>query len=280
MFTRSILLPTLAACVIAAPFLFSSAEHVSDPHGNPTLGMSNELADGAYGDTAGVFLGTGYQASESGNVFRQTGASKSYQNAPFGDPAFQASSRNGDMTGNPALRNQGTPVVYGPPGSTMNVGSQMSLEEIFRFSIDANWIKQRWSRVSTTSGTNGLHGFRVALVTGTNPWDLHGSLTYFFDENQQVQRIAFRGWTGDASQLLDLLTRKYNFKSQPTHWAGYYVSKSWGRIKGGLLMQNPPVIQTDNLVEQVAVVLEMNNYGKFSLSDEFELLIEGSRSAR
>ena len=156
-----------------------------------------------------------------------------------------------------------------------------NFEEIFRFDISQNWIKQRWKRVSTSPGDAGLHGLRVALITGTNSWDLHGSLTYYLDTSQRVQRITFRGWSGDATKLTNLLTQKYGFRPQQTHWAGFYIAQKKRTPTGGLLMQHPTVIQTDNPVQQIAIVLEINNpAGKSVLSRDFHSLIEGSMRTR
>lgn len=156
-----------------------------------------------------------------------------------------------------------------------------NFEEIFRFDVNQTWIKQRWKRVSTSPGDRGLHGLRVALITGTNSWDLHGSLTYYLDSSQRVQRITFRGWTGDPTKLVNLLTQRYQFSPQQTHWAGFYIAQKRRTPTGGLLMQHPTVIQTDNPVQQVAIVLEINNpAGKSVLSQDFHSLIEGSLSTQ
>ena len=47
---------------------------------------------------------------------------------------------------------------------------------------------RRWPRV-TTVPQFALAGLRVPLVTGTQIDDLAGSLTYYFDRTDQVQRI-------------------------------------------------------------------------------------------
>ncbi len=155
-----------------------------------------------------------------------------------------------------------------------------NFEEIFRFNVDPNWIKRRWNRVSTSPGDYGLHGLRVALVTGTNSWDVHGSLTYYFDSSQHVQRITFRGWSGDASKLTNLLVQRYGFKSQPTQWAGFYLAENRRKPIGGMLMQHPAVIYTENPAQQIAVVMELNNpEGKFELSNDFRSLIIGSQQS-
>jgi hypothetical protein len=146
-----------------------------------------------------------------------------------------------------------------------------NLAEIIRFDVYPNWVKNRWKRVSTNPGDAGLHGLRVAVVTGTNTWDLHGSLTYYFDVNQRAQRITFRGWTGDSSRLVNLLTSQFGLKAQPTHWAGAYAAQNKrGVPTAGLLMQHPAVITRENPVQQVAMVMELNHpQGSFQLSPSF-----------
>ena len=166
------------------------------------------------------------------------------------------------------------PDLSAPPLQFMPV---TNFQEIFRFDINRAWMKQRWKRISSCPSDPGLHGLRVALVTGTNSWDLHGALTYYFDANHRPQRITFRGWAGDETKLVNLLTQAYGFRAQPTHWAGFYIAQKGKTAKGGLLMQNPTVINTDNTIQQVAIVLEINNpQGPFELSNEFRSLIAGS----
>ena len=157
-----------------------------------------------------------------------------------------------------------------------------NLAEIIRFDVYPNWVKSRWKRVSTNPGDAGLHGLRVAVVTGTNTWDLHGSLTYYFDVNQRAQRITFRGWTGDSSRLVNLLTSQFGLKAQPTHWAGAYAAQNnRGVPTAGLLMQHPAVITRENPVQQVAMVMELNHpQGSFQLSQSFLNMLRYAVSGR
>ena len=144
----------------------------------------------------------------------------------------------------------------------------IDLGSLFRFDVSNQWITSRWDRVSTVPAAQDLHGMRVALVTGTNSWDLHGSLTYYFDANHRVQRITFRGWTGDASRLLQTL-QQHQLRARPTHWAGLYLSK-----RSGLLMKHPAIIDKSNPVQQLALILEINNpKGNSPLSNDFQSLL-------
>lgn len=149
--------------------------------------------------------------------------------------------------------------------------------EVFRFDINESWVKQRFKRISTVPADKGLHGLRTAMVTGTNSWDLHGSQTYYFDTNHRLQRITFRGWVGDSARLLELATKHFGLKPQPTHWAGLYLGKFGGKLTGGLIMKDPDVIDQSNQLQRAAVLMEINQpRGKFEISDDFRGLIRSA----
>jgi hypothetical protein len=83
------------------------------------------------------------------------------------------------------------------------------LEEVFRFDITRDWVFSRWPRKSTAPADQGLFGVRVPLVTGMAVDDVAGSLTYYFSSSGQVERIVFRGATGDARRLVNLVANRY-----------------------------------------------------------------------
>ena len=151
------------------------------------------------------------------------------------------------------------------------------LREVFRFDISESWVKQRFKRISTVPADAGLHGLRTALVTGTNSWDLHGSQTYYFDTNHRLQRITFRGWVGDSARLLDMATKHFGLKPEPTHWAGLYLGNFGGKLTGGLIMKDPDVIDQSNQLQRSAVLMEINQpSGKFEISDDFRGLLRSA----
>ena len=92
----------------------------------------------------------------------------------------------------------------------------MSLAEVLRLDVTKEWVYQRWARKSTGLADLEHYGIRVPLVTGTQLSDLAGSLTYLFDADGRAERISFRGTTGDTTQLVMLLVRKYQLQRQPT----------------------------------------------------------------
>ncbi|HZN35222.1 MAG TPA: DUF6690 family protein [Pirellulaceae bacterium] len=100
---------------------------------------------------------------------------------------------------------------------------QVSIEEAFRFDVRPEWVASRFKSVSTVTDSKQL-GMRVALVSGTRPDDVAGSLTYYFDEYHQPQRITFTGQSGDARRLLAAVVGPYGLKSLPTTDAARYVA--------------------------------------------------------
>lgn len=149
-----------------------------------------------------------------------------------------------------------------------------NLAEIFRFDVKPDWVSQRWQRVSNSAGGPGLAGMRVPLVTGVNSDDLFGSLTYFFDANQQLQQITFRGWSGNPTGLVNLMTSRYGLKNQPTTGASLYVAGDSDEQKGILYLQQPNVVSSNNPSQRYAILLELNNpAGPTTLSQQATSLL-------
>ncbi len=120
------------------------------------------------------------------------------------------------------------------------------LAEIFRFDISPTWVVHRWPRVSTGMGQLQLQGYRVTLVTGTDQADLAGSLTYFFNPQQQLQRIAFYGTTGNPQKLVSLLTSQFHFARRIVNDPGLFIWEAPvpnGRPKSVLQMQAAEVLK-------------------------------------
>ena len=61
----------------------------------------------------------------------------------------------------------------------------LNLADAFSMDKTPLWVLQRWPRVSTGGAQLQLQGYRVPLVTGTGEGDLAGSMTYFFNPQQQ-----------------------------------------------------------------------------------------------
>jgi hypothetical protein len=160
-----------------------------------------------------------------------------------------------------------------PPGPWDELPTQAnppvaSFGEILRFDVYPNWVKSRWPRISTAPGQEGLQGMRVPLVTGSNPWDVCGSLTYYFDDQHRVQRITLIGTTGDASALVSYLAETFDFKAHRTSAAGFYTASRRRQVIGLLRLDHPAVIDANQPNQQLSVILEINKPdGRFVLSE-------------
>lgn len=119
------------------------------------------------------------------------------------------------------------------------------LEEVFRFDIRPDWIMSRWGRVfSTPAAEEQFRSYRVPLVTGTADHDLAGSLTYFFDRDQKVQRITFIGHTGNTGPLVQLVERKFHLARQKTDDPGLHIYqlKDSGKAESELRIEPNAVV--------------------------------------
>jgi hypothetical protein len=122
---------------------------------------------------------------------------------------------------NPAPRGPGHEIF--PISTPLEGIRSVSLEEVFRFDVTREWVYERWARKSTALADLGLYGIRVPLVTGTQIHDLAGSLTYFFDSNGQVQRISFKGNTGDTTRIVMLAVQRYGLQQQNSQFVGEQI---------------------------------------------------------
>ncbi len=179
------------------------------------------------------------------------------------------------------LSHSQAPAAGVPPGSPFTMSAQQpiywpapDLQQIFRFDVQPQWVTARWPRVSHCLGESRLLGYRVPLVTCPTPSDIHGSLTYYFDDSQQVQRIIFKGWTGDPAKLTSLVTDQFGLQRQKSLAAGLYLKKSWGKLKGVLRLDHPPVAQQDLPTEKFMVLMELiNPKSSLQVSDEIKLIL-------
>jgi hypothetical protein len=117
-----------------------------------------------------------------------------------------------------------------------------AIEEIFRFDVTPQWVTSRWPRVSTVAGEPKHLGMRVPLVSGTQPHDIAGSLTYYFNEHHQLQRITFTGLTGDPRRLLAATVTPNGLKSQPTTHAAHYTAGNPKQPTSQVTVKHLPVV--------------------------------------
>lgn len=149
--------------------------------------------------------------------------------------------------------------------------------EIFRFDIIPRWIVSRWGTVNRTLANGEFEAMRVPVVTGKQPNDLAGSLTYYFDANDVVQRIAFLGSTYDEKRLVDFMTNKYQLKKEPALGPDLYGVRWSGKLRSALVIDfdpNTPRGQAPKML--VRFELNRPRSGNYGLSEEFAVLLAGA----
>lgn len=153
------------------------------------------------------------------------------------------------------------PVPLAPQAEARLAGPPVrDLREIFRFDVSPDFIIRNWSRVLTQTAEADVRGYRVPLVTGHTEHDLAGSLTYYFGPEQHVEKIVFRGTTGDPRPLASLVASQYGLQRIITKDPGLllYQRTSSGKVVGELDVRTSPVIRsyTPNTRYSVSLLLE------------------------
>lgn len=211
----------------------------------------------------------GYNSGSSGSSYNSgTGSGSSGSSGSSGTNAGSSGSsgRSGNSAGGPYVDG----LVEGP--------GIYDLWEIFRFDAPPSWVMARWQRVTTITSERELRGLRVPLMTGTHMDDLAGSLTYYFDRNQKVQRITFEGVTGDESRLVQLVSEQYGLRPVPSLQAGLYLGQTRSKITAAMRINNPPVINSKEPLKRMEVTLEINRPdGPAKLSDHMTELLKADR---
>ncbi|EAQ81298.1 DUF6690 family protein [Blastopirellula marina] len=153
--------------------------------------------------------------------------------------------------------------------------------EVFNFNADSRWVATRWPRVSTALADLNLEGLRAPLVTGSQYDDLAGSITYYFDRDGHVQRITFHGTTGDERRLVEMLTRHFGFKHEPTLDAGLYLVKWNGDPTSVLMLRNAMVINASQPHTRLNVALEINRPSRYyGLSPQMTETVEEAKNSQ
>lgn len=133
-----------------------------------------------------------------------------------------------------------------------------NLAEVLRFDITPDWVLRRWPRVSTRLADLELQGYRVPLVTGTSDDAVAGALSYYFNPQQQLERITFVGSTGDPRQLISVLN-SLHYTRNKTDDPGLqlYRFKQWDKTVGECLIRPARVISATSPRSRYEVTLDM-----------------------
>lgn len=154
------------------------------------------------------------------------------------------------------------------------------LAQALNFNITAESVVNHWPRVTTSLANMELSGLRVPLVTGTNLNDVHGSLSYYFDQQHILQRITFQGSTGDPAKIVGIVTQYHGFQTAKSLTAGLYLKRWNGKPTGVLSITHAPLVQANDRNSRYSVTLEINRTnGKYRLSEEMGQYLAHSKQA-
>ncbi|WP_425614054.1 DUF6690 family protein [Anatilimnocola sp. NA78] len=151
-----------------------------------------------------------------------------------------------------------------PPPLPLDQGPSLppvSIEEALRLDISPVWVTSRWSRVSTVLGETDQMGMRVALVSGVQPQDVAGSLTYYFDKHHQLQRVTFTGMTGDESRIITHLMNKFSLRPVPTVAAGLYQAPAGPGKTSMAQVNHLPVVRSAAPNARCELVVDLHRPG-------------------
>ena len=200
-------------------------------------------------------LDTDMQSGELGTWQRMT---QWFSDAGDSITFFFSSDDDADSIG---MVTQESMLTANPTGNTPHLDGGVidQFEDVINMNITPTWITQRWARISTNIPSGQWEGYRVPIVTGEQTDDLAGALTYYFDDQQQLQRIAFRGTTGEPQRIIRMLQQKFHLTKRPTALIGLYI-KSQNRRPVSVLMitQSPHADTHNNTYSQYTIQFELN----------------------
>ncbi len=214
--------------------------------------------------------------TDAGQAARSTANQAIGLNPTAGPGPAAGSSANNSWWGSTSDSSTGTAASQAAP--VLSVTQINSLAEVLRFDIPPAWVMQNFPNVNTGVGDMNLDGFRVPLITGTRPDDLVGTLTYYFDRFQRVQRINLHAVTGDPTRIGAELQRNYRLQQQPALGGGLYTT-TWNGTPTSILHITPAtVITADQQNTRFTVFLEINQPGlQYGLSSQAQGLIQGGK---
>lgn len=181
----------------------------------------------------------------------------------FLPPSARAALQNVEQTAPPSMPAEGLPV--------------QDFGEIFRFDVIPKWVVSRWGAVNRTLADGEFEAFRVPVVTGKSPSDLTGTLTYYFDEHDVVQRISFLGATYDEKRLVEFMTGVYQLKKEPALGPDLYGVRWGGQLRSAMVIDFEPQTKPGQ-TPKMLVRFELNRprRGNYGLSSEFAALLAGA----
>jgi hypothetical protein len=198
--------------------------------------------------------------------------------------------RSGPATAVPGKTDQlwdytlGTPTLgqlQQQPSTSVGGGVVTDLREVLRFDIVPGWLPKRFARVSTVTSNVQMDGLRVPLITGTQPNDIAGSLTYYFDASQSLKRINLHGLTGDPSPLANLMVQFYQLKPEQSLGGQLFTTRWNNRITSVLHVAPAPIIYAGADHSKYILFLELNQpTNQYGLSEEASEILRTSQATQ
>jgi hypothetical protein len=190
-----------------------------------------------------------------------------------------AAMTNGPTLGTPVI---GSPVVGAPVGTFLPnqaalaptaapwvVSPTIDLREAIRFDMTPMALTQRFAPVTTLAGYSQFDVYRIGLVTGSQPTDLAGTVTYYFDANKAVQRIQFFGNTGDPSMVIGMMVQFYRLQPEAALGGQLFTTRWNNRVTSFLHVRPAAVVQAGYSNSNYQVFLELNQPSMhYGLSDD------------
>lgn len=168
----------------------------------------------------------------------------------------------GSISAAPAAISAPTATPWGGP-------PVIDLREVIRFDMTPMALTQRFAPVTTLAGYPQFDVYRIGLVTGSQPTDLVGSVTYYFDANKAVQRIQFFGNTGDPSMISGMMVQFYRLQPEAALGGQLFTTRWNNRVTSFLHVRPASVVQSGYARSNYQVFLELNQPSMhYGLSDD------------
>lgn len=171
----------------------------------------------------------------------------------------------------------------GRPVAAQQLGGPagISLADAIRFEATPSWVAQNWARVTTQLSDPDYHGLRVPLVTGTESHDVAGSLSFYFNSQNECERITFFGYTGDYEPLAALMQSRYGLRQFASVGPGLFLSFQGSQPLSVLRVEDAAVQMTDRPRSRYRVILELNRPRQgAALSSEMFTKLQSLRDAK
>jgi hypothetical protein len=253
MASRPLIIATLVGASVGVPYLTSQTKTAKPG----TAGAP--AAAGSYGQ-----LPSGATAMPTMNYGQQTSmpAIRLPTTMPAAPALLPGASAAPQVAATPGGTTQVAAMPVGIARPAINGAQFASIDQVLRFDVTKEWVYQNWDRKSAGATDVGLMGVRVPLVMSPQVYSLAGSLTYYFNEQGQVEHISFRGRTGDPAQLVHLLTTRYQFQRvQSMTGEQVYQVQNKGQIQSELRTHPESVAYLNTPNQSVAVELEFARPG-------------------